>query len=414
MARPLEQGLDRQAVVIGAGITGTLMAHALAARGWGVTVLEAEHVGAGSSSRTAAGIRQQFSTPETVAGMRYSVDFYRHFAERVGGGETPIVQNGYLFLLATQEDVDRAEQRVRMQQAVGLEEAELLDHAALLQRFPWVERHAVLGATWCPTDGFLHPATVYNEAAAAAQRLGAVFVQRAPVVGVEGAGARIDAVLTPKGRFPGDVFIDATNAWSPRLSRILGAAELPISPLKRYLWFIERAGAMSEAELLAMPLVISPSGAYCRPENGGSLLVGWSHDARPEPEFSYEDQDRIEPQYFHKTGTESLAYEAWAAIAEVIPAIGEFAGITATTGGYYGTTPDHNPFLGYDPVRENLVRLAGFSGHGAMFGPFTALVGTALIEAGRDVSHVSALGQEIPIGAFRIGRALRHAETQVI
>ena len=390
------------------------MAHALGARGWSVTVLEAEHVGAGSSSRTAAGIRQQFSTPETVAGMRYSVDFYRHFVERVGGVSAPIVQNGYLFLLATQEEVDLAGHRVRMQHAVGLEEAELLDHAALIERFPWVERHAVLGATWCPTDGFLHPATIYNEAAAAAVRQGVTLVQRAPVVGVEAAGSRIQAVLTPKGRFAGDLFVDATNAWSPRLAHVLGAAELPIQPLKRYLWFVERAGSLSEAELLAMPLVISPSGAYCRPENGGSLLMGWSHDARPEPAFSYEDQDRIEAKYFHKTGTESLAYEAWAAIAEVIPAVGEFAGITATTGGYYGTTPDHNPFLGYDPQRENLIRLAGFSGHGAMFGPFTALVGATLAEAGRDVSHVSALGEQIPIDAFRIGRELRHAETQVI
>jgi len=404
----------QRAVVIGAGITGTLVGHALARRGWAVTILEAEHVGAGSSSRTAAGIRQQFSTPETVMGMRYAVQAYRDFRTEVGGDDVPIVQSGYLFLLATEEDLDGGRARVRLQQACGLREVECLEQDELVRRFPWVDRHAVLGATWCPTDGFLHPATVYNEAAAAAQRLGAALVQRAPVIGVEGGPGRIDAVLTPRGRFAADLVIDATNAWSPRLGRVLGASELPIAPLKRYLWFAERAGPLDREALLAMPLVITPSGAYCRPENGDSLLIGWAHPAAPEPDFGYDDQDRVEPRFFHKSGADSAAFEAWASIAEAVPSVGEFAGITATTGGYYATTPDHNPFLGYDPAVQNLVRLVGFSGHGAMFGPFTALVAGALAEAGRDVPSVAALGRHIPIDAFRIGRELRHGEALVI
>ncbi|MBM4365369.1 MAG: FAD-binding oxidoreductase [Deltaproteobacteria bacterium] len=417
--RPVRHGglaeprLPGNAVVIGAGITGSLVAHALAARGWSVTVLEAQHVGAGSSSRTAAGIRQQFSTPLTVAGMRYSVEFYANFRERVGGEERPIVQQGYLFLLAMQEHVDEAYARVRMQQGLGVG-AEVLDHEGLAERFPWVERSAVLGATFCPTDGFLHPATVYNEAMAAAQRLGARLVQHAPVTGCERVGQRIVSVSTPRGSFAADLFIDATNAWSPRLARVLGATELPIAPLKRYLWFIQRDGPLSADELAAMPLVVTPSGAYCRPESRESLLVGWAHDARPEPDFDYDDQDRVEEAFSHRSGTDSLAFAAWASVAEVIPRVGEFAGITATTCGYYATTPDHNPFLAYDPQVSNLVRLAGFSGHGAMFGPFTALVAATLADTGRDVSHVSVGFTDVPMCDFAIGREYRHAERLVI
>lgn len=175
--------MSRRVVIVGAGITGSLLAVRLARAGWSVVVLEGAHVGAGSSSRTAAGIRQQFSTPETVVGMRYSVDFYRRFREEVGGEDVPIVENGYLFLYALQEDWDAAKVRVRMQRACGLEEVEALEHAALAERFPWVDPHAVLGATWCPSDGFLHPQTVYNEAIAAAVRLGVQLVQGAPVTG---------------------------------------------------------------------------------------------------------------------------------------------------------------------------------------------------------------------------------------
>lgn len=404
-------------VVIGAGITGALVAWRLQRAGWQVTVLEAAYVGAGSSSRTAAGIRQQFSTAETVVGMRYAVDFYRRFTSVVGGTDTPIVQNGYLFLHALEEAWAGARARVALQHHVGLTEVEALDRDDLLRRFPWVDPHTVLGGTFCPTDGFLHPGTVYNEAIAAARRLGAEVHVGAPVEAAEAGTDGWRAVRTPVGRFEADLFVDCTNAFDAALQGRLGLTALPIAPLKRYLWFIQRdgsvfGGSQGQAAFGAMPLVITPAGAYCRPENTDSLLAGWAHDATPEPGFSFEDQDRVEPRFFHKEGTDTAGYEAWATLAETIPGIGEFAGITATTCGYYGTTPDHNPFLDRDPVAPNVIRAAGFSGHGAMFGPFSARVVEALAEHGRP-DTLDVLDRNIPLGAFRIGRTLGH-ESMVI
>ena len=409
--------MARSALLIGAGITGSLTAWRLARAGWNVTVLDARHPGAGSSSRTAAGIRQQFSTAATVLGMRYAVDFYRNFPALLGDSAipVPIVQNGYLFLYDLAESWEAAKRRVLLQQRLGLREAEALEPAELRRRFPAVDPLAVMGGTFCPTDGFLRPDIVYQEAILAAQRLGAALHNNCPVTGADFDGqGRLQAVRTPAGAFAADVFIDATNAWSPRLSRLLGAAELPIAPLKRYLWMLERAGAMEAAALAALPLVIAPGGAYCRPENAGSLLMGLAHDAAPEPDFSYEDQDRIDPAFFHRSGTDTLGFAAWMALAEVMPALGEFAGITATTSGFYGSTPDHNPFLGFDPLQPRLIRLAGFSGHGAMFGPFSALMGERLAEAGQDVASVEVLDRAVDTGAFRIGRSFAAGEHLVI
>lgn len=398
-------------VIIGAGITGSLTAWRLARAGHHVTVLEGRHPGAGSSSRTAAGIRQQYSTRETVLGMRFSVDFYRNFPRLVGGETVPIVQNGYLFLYNLEESWDLAQRRVRIQRSAGLQEVEALPVEELHRRFPWVDPLSLLGGTWCPTDGFLRPDVVYNEAIQAAVRLGARLVTNAPVTGAEG---RLSSVITPKGTFSADIFIDATNAWSPRLARALGATELPIRPLKRYLWMLERADAMDPESFQRMPLTIAPSGAYCRPENAGSLLMGWAHDATPEPEFSYEDQDRIEAAFYHKSGLDSVGYQTWASLAESIPVLGEFGGISATTCGYYGTTPDHNPFLCFDPEVPNLLRLAGFSGHGAMFGPFTAQVAEALVTAGTNLDQVEVLDQPVSLAPYRIDRGFSGAEHMVI
>lgn len=410
-------GVRPHAVVIGAGITGGLVAWRLQRAGWQVAVLEAAYVGAGSSSRTAAGIRQQFSTPETVVGMRFAVDFYRRFPEIVGGTDVPIVQNGYLFLHAREEPWQVAQARVRMQVGCGLTEAVALDQRELVKRFPWVEPHAVLGGTFCPTDGFLRPETVYNESIAAARRLGATVHVGAPVIAATRVGDRITSVRTTAAEYAADLVIDCTNAFDAALQGQLGFTELPIAPLKRYLWFIQRDGTVfsgpdGERAFAAMPLVVAPSGAYCRPENTDSLLCGWAHDALPEPGFTHEDQDRIEPAFFHKTGPDSLGFEAWATLAEVIPGIGEFGGITATTSGYYATTPDHNPFLDRDPAFSNVIRAVGFSGHGAMFGPFSALVVEALATQGRP-DRIEVLDREIPLHAFRIGRDFGH-EAMVI
>ena len=406
--------MDRRAVVIGAGITGTLTAVRLRKAGWAVTVLEARHVGAGSSSRTAAGIRQQFSTPETVLGMRYAVDVYRRFPEEVGGMVVPIVENGYLFLLDDPAELPRAAGRVALQRSQGLDEVELLDGDEALRRFPYLNRDAIVGATWCPSDGFLRPEIVYGEAAASARARGVSILQGAPVEAARGANGRLSAVYAKGSWHEADLFIDATNAWSPRLSRVLDATPLPIAPVKCYLWFLTRGSAMPAEQLRHMPMVVSPRGAYCHPENEDTLMTGWAHAATPEPDFEDADQDRIDAPFDHRSGGESKAYEAWAELAGWLPPVGDFAGVHATTSGFYGSTPDHNPFLCYDGQQANLLRLAGFSGHGAMFGPFTARVAEALAEAGHDLDAVEVLGRSASLLPFGLRREFAHTESMVI
>ena len=126
--------MARKAVIIGAGISGILTGLLLMRHGWKVTFIEARHIGAGSSSRTAAGIRQQFSTPQTVLGMRYSVDFYNKFNKTIGGSVSPIVQNGYLFLL--DKKIEEAKARAKMQQEAGLSDVEFLSPEETTRRFP--------------------------------------------------------------------------------------------------------------------------------------------------------------------------------------------------------------------------------------------------------------------------------------
>lgn len=413
---------SRSAVVIGGGITGSLTALELRDAGWHVNLLEQGGMGHGSSSRTAGGIRRQFTTQGTVLAMRYAVTGYLSFQRRLAAftdePDTRVIrQNGYLFLEG-RKTWEKAQERVRLQKEWGLDDVEALDLKQIKERFPYVRpnRGLIKGATWCPSDGFLYPSEIYNGARKLAEAAGAVFHQNTPVIGAEHAGGRLVSVKTPNGNFEGDIFIDATNAWTNRLAAILGGEvlTLQVDPLKRHLWLASRRGSMPPDVLATLPLVIGPTGVYCRPEGSGQLLYAkLPKRTKPQPNFTDEDQDKTDRQADHRS---SNRYQRpWLELAALIPAIGEFEPPSVTAAGFYGSSPDHNPFFGFDPLVANLLRLVGFSGHGAMMGPFSALVALKLAEAGINISDLLLPGgARVSLAPFAIGREFVSHEGLVI
>jgi glycine/D-amino acid oxidase-like deaminating enzyme len=425
MSRP------KHVVVIGAGITGALTAHRLLEAGVAVTILEAKEKGAGSSSRSAACLRQQFSTASTVAAMLYSVRSYREFREEFrcdpSTGDV-LVQNGYLFLhdrpdfasdqatgAARVSAWEAAQRNVAMQQSVGLTEVELLAPEDIEGRFPHVDPARLTGATFCPTDGFLHPDIVYMEGFRRVQELGGVLRQNERVEGgVFDSTGRLRAVRTSKGEeVAADVFVNATNAWGAKLGASLGGSELPVVPVKRYLYFLQRGPGLTPETLRSWPMTITSSRAYCRPENGDQLLLGWAHSTAGEA-VSWDGQDSIEPEFFHKSGLDNYGYAVWMELAESLPALEEFAGLDATTAGYYAVTPDHNPFLGFDPKQPALLHALGFSGHGAMMGPFTAAVIAQMALQGETIESITLDSRHIDLRPLLVGRTPAKGEGMVI
>ena len=399
---PIRHSSADHVVLIGGGSTNALTAVRLAERGFRVTALEKAKIGNGSSSRSAAGIRAQFSVEETVIGMQYSEWWYTQFHQVL---QTPpersqpvIQQNGYLFLYEDPEQAapvwkpaiqsasarawQLAQANVSMQQKIGLP-VEILDPQTVHDRWPHIEPDRIIGATWCPTDGFLFPQMIYMEGFRRAQELGVQLMQDTEVIGATLRGGRIIALETTKGLIEADWFVNGTNAWAPRLSRRIGGMSIPISPLKRYHYFLKPdRSVMSREEWLRLPMTIygmgADRGAHSRPENE-LLMLAWAHETNPEPDFSDEDQDRIDPPFNHSNGIDNYGYAIMEQMMAFSPDLAECGGLTATSSGFYGTTPDANPLIGFDSNLDNLVHAAGFSGHGLMHAPITALLVEAII-----------------------------------
>src|SRR5437588_2157942 len=388
---------DEHVVIIGGGATSALIAVRLAERGFRVTVLEKAQLGNGSSSRSAAGIRAQFRTEETVVGMQYSEWWYSHFHDLLHSPtdvrQQPVMrQNGYLFLYEAPDAIpawqprrqhevaqiwQHAQVAASMQQRLGLP-VEVLTPQIVQERWPHLITDRVIGATWCPTDGFLLPHMVYTEGFRRALELGVQVQQQTEVLGAMLHADRIRALVTNRGTIEADWFVNATNAWAPRLSPRIGAMTLPISPLKRYLYFLKPAQPIMDASTWQrLPMTIyglgSYRGAHTRPEHD-LLMCIWGHETEPETQFSDADQDRIDPPFRHDNGIDNYGYAILAQVEEFSPLLADSGGLIATTSGFYGTTPDAKPQIGFDTQQQNLIHVVRFSGHRLMHAPISTLL----------------------------------------
>ncbi len=427
--------------IIGGGATSALIAVRLAERGFRVTVLEKAQVGNGSSSRSAAGIRAQFSTEETVVGMQYSEWWYSHFHDLLHSPtdvrQQPVLrQNGYLFLYEAPDTISAWQLRRRrelaqiwhhaqtaasMQQRLGLP-VEVLTPQKVQERWPHLIPDRLQGATWCPTDGFLLPHMIYSEGFRRAKELGVQVQQNTEVIGATLRADRISALLTSQGTIEADWFINATNAWAARLSPRIGGMSLAVSPLKRYLYFLKPAQPIMTATAWhQLPMTIygvgSQRGAHSRPEHD-LLLLAWAHEAEPEAHFSDADQDRIEPPFRHDNGIDNYGCAILEQVEQFSPQLANAGGLIATTSGFYGTTPDANPLIGRDTQQQNLIHAVGFSGHGLMHAPITALLVEAIVagDAEQEQVRVPVPFEHATIGlkAFNPGRDFAQSQHEML
>src|SRR6476620_3971554 len=117
-------------VIIGGGCMGASVAYHLTRRGiTDVVVLEREKMLAtGSTGKNAGGVRHQFSNAANIQLSLESIALLERFADDVG---QPIDfhQDGYLFLLSSENSVETFTQNVALQRSLGVE-VEWLDGAA--------------------------------------------------------------------------------------------------------------------------------------------------------------------------------------------------------------------------------------------------------------------------------------------
>src|SRR5438045_3490595 len=113
-----------EVVIVGGGIVGSAVAYFLrcdgAFRGRRVVLIERDPSYAqASTSRSAGGLRQQFSTPENIAMSQFTLSLIRQIKGIFGSdADVGFREQGYL-IMATDEDRSILEEDVALQQSHG-------------------------------------------------------------------------------------------------------------------------------------------------------------------------------------------------------------------------------------------------------------------------------------------------------
>src|SRR5437868_1919099 len=107
-------------VIVGGGVMGVSIAHALARRHVGsVVLLEKSYLGAGSSGKSGAIIRQHYSNRLTVSMAQKSLRVFEKFEEIVGG--PPVFTRTGMVLIVKDDDRTGLDANVKMQQDLGID-----------------------------------------------------------------------------------------------------------------------------------------------------------------------------------------------------------------------------------------------------------------------------------------------------
>ena len=337
-----------EAVVIGAGIMGCAIAHALAERGLtDVLVLERDQIGRGATADAAGGVRQQFSTETNIRLARESIRVWETFPQRFGR-DIGLRQQGYLFLLTDPAEEPVFRQNLALQNGLGVP-SRWVTPEEIAQINPHVVLDDVYGGTFCPEDGWCDTFGATIGFAQAARALGVRIEEDTPVTGITTDRGRVTGVRTEQDDVSAPLVIIAAGPRTRQVGAMAGV-DLPIDPYRRMSFITEPFAALPQS----LPMTIDfATGLYFHPESRG-FLFGMA--------------DRDEPSTTDKTVDESWMAATVEALVARAPAFEE-AGILRGWAGFYEVTPDDNPLVGWTGGPEGLAVAAGFSGHGFMQGP---------------------------------------------
>ena len=362
-----------EVVVVGGGIVGASTLYHLAGAGCRDAVLvERETLAAGATSKSAGGVRAQFSDELNIRIGLDTIGRLERFQDEVGA-DPDFKQWGYLFLLGA-GDVATFTESIALQRSLGVP-SQLIDPAEAQRLVPGVSLEGIAAATFSPTDGYATPEAVVKGYARAAAAGGARVVQGCTVQRILAADGRVTGVLTDQGTVATSRVVCAAGIWSRELCAAAGLA-LPVTAEKR---FVHLAGP-GDGLPHQLPLTIDfATGFYFQRESNGLLFGG------------------------REQTLEALAPQA----VQRLPLLAELP-IRPGWWGWYGMSPDHNAIVGAAAEPEGLLYATGFSGHGFQQGP---VVG--------DYLAALALGREpaldlAPFGVERFATGTARREANIV
>ncbi|HEX8767106.1 MAG TPA: FAD-binding oxidoreductase, partial [Jatrophihabitans sp.] len=288
-----------------------------------------------STSKAAGGIRLQHGDPLNVQLAQRSLAELVAF-EQLTGVDVSLRQVGYLFLLSSPSELAMFDRSVAVQQSLGVP-VQVLRPDQASELVPQLVTEDLVGATFCPSDGFATPEALVQGYATAARRRGVTIRQGERAARIITDGDRVQAVETERGeRIDTPTVICAAGTGSRTIAATAGV-DLPVSPERRRIFFSSQSGGIAGD----VPLTVDFATGFYFHREGPGLLFG---------------------------GRELTAEEVMAPAMHRLPVIADLP-LTSTWHGDYDMSPDHNAMVGSSAHLSGFYYATGFSGHGFQLSP---------------------------------------------
>lgn len=340
-------------VIIGCGITGASTAYHLMRRKAGrVLMLERATPASGGTGRSAALVRQHYSTALMARLALAGIGMFKEMREELGR-EGGYRRSGWAFLVPP-DALAGARRNVEMQRAIGVK-TRFLDDAEIIEQMPWLNRDGVAGVVWEEEGGYADPVQTTEAYVGAFQRLGGEVQVKTPCRGLLRDGDRIVGVLTDAGPVATGMVVNAAGPWAPRLAAS-ASIELQMRTLREQdtVWQARTGRPLPECSISNAVDAI-----YLRPLGGARYLLGRGF---PKP---YHDCD---PENYKQTADEAFIAEVSERAERRFPPL-QGAALVDAYAALYDVSVDWYPYIGPRAGLGGYCDASGGSGHGFKIGP---------------------------------------------
>ena len=362
-------------IVIGAGVVGCGIAHALSAAGCAVRVIDRRTPGQGAT-RASAGLLAPYIEGGESSALRTlgqeSLGSYAAFVDQVrrdSGREVIFSPCGTLEVALTQEEAEKLAAASAALWRAGVE-ARWIPGIALPDEEPAVSPGAV-GGLLIPAHALVGVTSLTLAMAAAAGQRGARFINETGALRIRPIAAGRVGVETDGAAWDADRVVLAAGSWSSQIA-VEGADPVPVKPIRGQLLQLR-------AEPGALRHVVWGSAGYLVPWPDGSVLAGAT----------------VEDVGFDESSTEEGVSGLRAMAAALVPALAN-APIVDVRVGLRPKGPDDLPVIGASTVVPGLVYATAHYRNGVMLAPLTAALVCDLV-----------LGRAVPpesLSPARLGR----------
>jgi len=358
-------------IIVGGGVMGASIAwHLAKLRAGKVMVLEKSFLGAGSSGKSGAIIRQHYSNRLTASMAQKSLRVFEHFEDVVGG--PPVFTRTGLIVVVNEKDRAGLEANLAMQRELGID-VRLVSSQVLAD----IDRNARLAeeelAAFEAEAGYVEAIQAVASFGEAARKEGADIRMGVEVQSIITQGGKIQGVETNEGRYNSPCVVLATGPWAGLLSKGLGV-KLPVQACRTQVALFRRPADFGRRAVVYADFV---QGVYFKPTHGEIIHAGSL--------AGEEINNPVNPDAYNEAADGEWLPQVRQRLSRRYPAMHRGYG----RGGYgalYAITPDWHPILDKIPGIEGGYLAVGFSGHGFKMSPIVGQLMAELIVEGQTKS----------------------------